>query len=172
MELTFRKGNDVFVPTGGYKRLESSLAARRNELAEVPTVVLSCFDQRTRLLPFLFYDKRIFPAGARVIAGAMQGAGFTRTRAVFDLWKPTIRPSPPTLDARPIQSLLISSTQMHSAKAFAAIRDAWTMGEDRPLILVGGPKAMYEPYHYWGLEGRDGPVAPDVAVTGEAYVLL
>src|SRR5688572_12262617 len=134
MELTFRKGNDVFVPTGGYKRLESSLAARRHELAEVPTVVLSCFDQRTRLLPFLFYDKRIFPAGARVIAGAMQGAGFTRTRAVFDLWNPNFRPSQAKLDGRPVQSLLISSMQMHSAKAFAAIRDAWTMGEDRPLI--------------------------------------
>src|SRR5688572_17614313 len=120
MELTFRKGNDVFVPVGGYKRLEASLAARRNELAEVPAVVLSCFDRRTRLLPFIFYDKRIFPAGARVIAGALHQAGFTKTRAVFDLWNPNFRPSRAKLDGQPIQMLLLSSMQMHSGQAFNA----------------------------------------------------
>lgn len=172
MELTIRKGNDVFVPAGGYRRLEGILASRRSELSELPAVVLSCFDRRTRMLPFIFYDSRLFPAGARAIAGAVHQAGFTRTRAVFDLWNPNFRPSAAKLDGRPLQMLLVSSMQMHSRRAFDAIRDAWTLGKDRPLIIVGGPKAMYEPYHYWGLTGPNGPVAPDAAVTGEAFVLL
>ena len=172
MELTIRKGNDVFVPAGGYRQLESKLAGQRTELAELPAVVLSCFDVSTRRLPFVFYDKHIFPAGARAIAGAVHQAGFTRTRAVFHLWNKNFRPSHAQIDGRPIQMLLVSSMQMHSGRAFSAIRDAWTLGDQRPLIIAGGPKAIYEPYHYWTLPGPNGPVAPDVAVTGEAYVLL
>ncbi|MGE5843721.1 MAG: B12-binding domain-containing radical SAM protein, partial [Syntrophaceae bacterium] len=42
----------------------------------------------------------------------------------------------------------------------------------RPLIVAGGPKAVYEPYHYWTIPGEGQPVAPDVVVTGETYVLL
>jgi radical SAM superfamily enzyme YgiQ (UPF0313 family) len=172
MELTMRKGNDVFVPPGGYRRLEAILAERRNELAEIPVVVLSCFDPSTRLLPFMFYDSWIFPAGARAIAGAVHQAGFTRTRAVFQLWNKNFRPSQARFDGKPIQMLLTSSMQMHSNRAFEAIQDAWTLGEDRPLIIAGGPKAIYEPYHYWAQSRPKGPVAPDVAVTGEAFVLL
>ena len=45
------------------------------------------------------------------------------------------------------------------------------MGDDRPLILAGGPKAVYEPCDFFGLspDGREGA---DVVVTGEEYVLL
>ena len=45
------------------------------------------------------------------------------------------------------------------------------MGDDRPLILAGGPKAVYEPWDFFGLspDGREGA---DVVVTGEEYVLL
>src|SRR5262249_14821195 len=73
----------------------------------------------------------------------------------------------------PLEMLLVSSMQMHAERAYEAVRDAWGMGDDRPLILVGGPKAVYEPYHFWPLDDRKRrPVAPDVAVTGEAFVLL
>lgn len=172
MELAMRSGNDVFVPPGGYRQLESSLAQRRHELAELPVVVLSCFDNSTRLLPFVIYDKLIFPAGARTIAGAVYQAGFTRTRAVFQLWNKNFRPSQAKIDGRPIQLLLVSSMQIHSGQAFAAIRDAWSLGDDRPLIVAGGPKAVYEPYHYWNRQGERNPTPPDVVVTGEAFVLL
>ncbi len=172
MELTMRKGNDVFVPAGEYRRLENRLAQRREELAELPVVVLSCFDPATRLLPFVLYDKLIFPAGARTIAGAVHQAGFTRTRAVFQLWNKNFRPSQAKIDGKRLEMLLISSMQIHSAKAYEAIKDAWTQGEDRPLIIAGGPKAIYEPYHYWPMQGKNGPIGPDVVVTGEAFVLL
>jgi hypothetical protein len=62
--------------------------------------------------------------------------------------------------------------QMHARLAYQAVRDAWELGDNRPLILVGGPKVFHEPYHFWPLHTPRGPVAPDAAVTGEAYVLL
>jgi radical SAM superfamily enzyme YgiQ (UPF0313 family) len=172
MELTLRKGPDVFVPPGAYRRLEANLARQRHELADVPVAVLSCFDPRTRLLPFVLYDKLIFPCGARTIAGAMHQAGFTQTRAVFQLWNRNFRPSRARLSGKPLQILLVSSMQLHSAKAAEAIGEAWSAGEDRPLIIAGGPKATYEPYFFWAQAGQPGAVAPDVAITGEAYVLL
>ncbi len=172
MELTVRKGNDKFVPAGAYRALEARIRQHAADLAEVPTVVLSCFNSTTRLLPFVLYDYFIFPTGARSIAGALANVGFSRTRAVFQLWNRNFQPSLARFDGRPIQLLLLSSMQMHVQRAFGAIRDAWTMGEDRPLIIAGGPKAIWEPYHYWPIQGKDGPVAPDVVVTGEQYVLL
>ena len=172
MELTVRKPADVFVPSGAYRELEASLRQRTAELAEVPAVVLSCFDRNTRLLPFVLYDRYIFPAGARVIAGALHQAGFTRTRAVFQLWNPRFRPSKARLDGRAIQMLLVSSMEMHAGRAYDAIRDAHRLGGERPLIIVGGPKAVYQPHHFWKRPGNKVQAAPDVAVTGEAFVLL
>lgn len=172
MELLSRKGADAFVPAGAYRQLESRLRDRSAVVREISAVVLACFDETTRLMPFVLYDKRLFPAGARTIAGGLINAGFERTRAVFQLWNPKFRPSAARIDGRPPQMLLISSMQMHSRRAYAAVRDAWTLGDDRPLIIVGGPKAFHEPYHYWSQPTPDGPVAPDVAVTGEAFILF
>jgi len=173
MELNVRKGDDRFVPPGAYRELEASLSRRGHELSEIPAVVLSCFDSSTRMLPFVLYDKFMFPAGARTIAGALYQAGFVRTRAVFQLWNPNFRPSQARFDAKAPELLLLSTMQMHAERAYEAVRDAWTMGEDRPLILVGGPKAPHEPHHFWPLRGRHGQaIAPDAVITGEAYILL
>lgn len=172
MELNYRKGADAFVPPGDYRRLETNLRAHRAELSEIPAVVMSCFDPKTRMLPFNLYDYMIFPAGGRTIAGALLQAGFERTRAVFQLWNTRFRPSQARIDGRPVQLLLVSSMQIHSESAYAAVADAWMMGDERPLIIAGGPKAIYEPYHFWPIDTPRGSVAPDVVCTGEAYVLL
>lgn len=171
MELNVRKGLDRFVAPGEYKTLEGRLARRSRDLDAVSAVVLSVFDRRTRMLPFLFYDSWMFPAAARVIAGALHQAGVHRTRAVFELWNPSFRPSSARIDGKPPAMLLVSSLQIHAERAYAAIRDAWSLGADRPLIIAGGPKATYEPYDFWSMKGQP-TVAPDIAVTGEAYVLL
>jgi radical SAM superfamily enzyme YgiQ (UPF0313 family) len=171
MELAYRKGSDAFVLPGSYRRLETRLRDA-GRLGDVSAVVLSCFDPATRMMPFVLYDRRMFPAGARTVAGALRQAGFHRTRAVFQLWNPNFQPSQARLDSRPPQLLLISAMQIHAAAAYQAVRDAWVLGDERPLILVGGPKAFHEPYHFWSLPTQRGPVAPDAAVTGEAYVLL
>jgi radical SAM superfamily enzyme YgiQ (UPF0313 family) len=172
MELTFRKGADAFVAPGSYRGLEANLRRHTEELSEIPAVVVAAFDPSTRMLPFILYDKMIFPAGARTVAAALLQAGFRRTRAVFQLWNPKFRPSQAKIDGRPIQLLLISGMEIHSRAMYELIREAWSMGEDRPLILAGGPKAIYEPYHFWNLMGPRGPVGVDAACTGEAYVLL
>jgi radical SAM superfamily enzyme YgiQ (UPF0313 family) len=172
VELNVRKGEDAFVPAGSYKRLTSQLRLRADEWSETPSVVLSCHDPKTRLLPFVLYDRFIFPSGARTIAGALRQAGFDRTRAVFQLWNPCFRPSQARLDGRVPQLLLVSSMQLNVRMAYAAIRDAWLLGEERPLILAGGPKAFHEPCHYWTQGARVGGAAPDAVITGEAYVLL
>jgi radical SAM superfamily enzyme YgiQ (UPF0313 family) len=172
MELMYRRGSDVFVPPGSYLELEANLRQHAAELAEMPAVVLSCFDRSTRLMPFILYDRLLFPAGARVVAGALYQSGFTRTRAVFQLWNPNFRPSQARIDGKPLQLFLVSTMQMHVAKAYDAVRDAWKLGDARPLIIAGGPKAVHEPYHFWPLATPQGPVGPDVAVTGEVYVLL
>src|SRR5499427_18075 len=173
MELNVRKGDDRFVPPGAYRELEARLSRRRHELSEIPAVVVSCFDRSTRMLPFVLYDKFMFPAGARTIAGALYQAGFVRTRAVFQLWNPNFRPSQARFDAKAPELLLLSTMQMHAEMAYEAVRDAWTMGEDRPLILVGGPKSPHEPHHFWPLRGCNGQaIGPDAVITGEAYILL
>lgn len=168
MELLVRKGSDVFVPPGAYKHLESTLAQHSAEFADIATVVLSCFDPATRLMPFVLYDQFMFPAAARVLAGALYQAGFTNTRAVFQLWNRRFRPSQARLGGKPLELLLVSSMQIHSRRAYEAIHDAHGLGEDRPLIIAGGPKAVYEPYHYF----MQATAAPDVVCTGEVYVVL
>jgi radical SAM superfamily enzyme YgiQ (UPF0313 family) len=172
MELLYRNKADVFVPPGAYRTLEERLRERSDDLAEIPAAVVACFDRRTRLLPFVMYDRFIFPAGARTVAGALWQAGFSRTRAVFELWNPNFRPSAARLDGRLPQLLLLSTMNLHARRAKDHIRDAWTLGEDRPLILVGGSKTFHEGYQFWPIDTPNGPVGPDAVVTGEVYVLL
>jgi radical SAM superfamily enzyme YgiQ (UPF0313 family) len=174
MELTSRRGSDRFVPPGGYRALAERLRRRSEQWREVRTAVLSCFDLSTRIMPFWLYDSWMFPAGARSVAGALHDAGFERTRAVFQLWNRRFRPSAARLDGRPLDMLLLSTMQIHSAQASRAIRDAWTLGDDRPLIIIGGPHAWYDPYNFWPMTSADGShgIGPDVVVTGEQYVLL
>ncbi len=76
------------------------------------------------------------------------------------------------LDGRVPDLLLISSMQIHAAACEAIIRDACRMSPaSRPLIIAGGPRAIYEPWSLFSAEPAD-PWAADVAVTGEEYVLL
>jgi len=61
--------------------------------------------------------------------------------------------------------------QIHSANAYEMILDAHKLGDERPLILAGGAKAIYEPWDFFGL-GPDGKYSADVVVTGEEFVAL
>src|SRR5207249_2533096 len=97
--------------------------------------------------------------------------GFTRTRIVLRQWNRNFRPSEARLDGAVPQMLLVSSMQIHSACAYEMIVDAYKLGEDRPFILAGGAKAIYEPWDFFGL-GPDGRYSADVAVTGEEFVIL
>ncbi len=143
--------------------------ARRHDLA---TVVVCAFDHRTRMLPFIFADTRMAPAGIRAIGSALADTGFEKTRLVLQQWNRRFRPSQMRLDGRIPDLFMASSMGMHEAACKELVRDARRIDPaHRPLIVVGGSHAVYEPFKVFSVDPED-PSGPDVAVTGEEFVLL
>ena len=171
MELPRRARGDELCRPGELIGLRGRLRvlASRHDL----TSVIACaFDHRTRMLPFTYADTRMAPAGVRAIGSALADAGFPKTRIVLQQWNPRFRPSEMRLDGRLPDLFLVSSMQIHTAACHALIRDACRIdATHRPLIIVGGPKTVYEPWDVFGADERD-PWGADVAVTGEEFVLL
>jgi len=124
------------------------------------------------MLPFLYADTHMAPAGARAVGSAMVEAGFPKTRIVLQQWNRNFRPSRMRLDGRLPDIFMISSMQIHWAPCRELIRDVCRIEPDRrPLVIVGGPKVIYEPWDVFGPDADD-PWSADVAVTGEEFVLL
>jgi radical SAM superfamily enzyme YgiQ (UPF0313 family) len=170
MELLSRAKNDRYTRPGQYQELERRLRSNP-DAAKIPILVCYAFDYRTRLGPFLFADTRLLTAGPRAIAGALHAAGFTKTRIVLRQWNRHLRPSEARLDGELPQMVFVSSMQIHSASAYEIIADAHRLGNERPLILAGGAKAIYEPWDFFG-RGPNGRDDADVVVTGEEFVAL
>ncbi len=171
MELPSRCQGDQLLAPGEMTQLRLRLRnmAHRHDL----TSVIACaFDHRTRMLPFLYADMQMAPAGVRAIGSAMIDAGFPKTRVVLQQWNPNFRPSRMQLDGRVPDLFMVSSMLLHTEPCRQLIRDACRIApEHRPLILAGGPKVIYEPWDVFGSD-PDDPWGADVAVTGEEYVLL
>ncbi|MHC5001849.1 MAG: B12-binding domain-containing radical SAM protein [Planctomycetota bacterium] len=124
------------------------------------------------MLPFIFADTRMAPAGIRAVGSALVDAGFERTRLVLQQWNRRFRPSRMRLDGRMPDLFMVSSMGMHEAACKDLLRDARKIDPaQRPLIIVGGSHAVYEPFKVFSADPED-PAGPDVAVTGEEYVLL
>src|SRR5579884_336990 len=170
MELPSRPKNDRYTPPGRYTEIERHLRANP-ACSTIPILVAYAFDYRTRLGPFLFADMRLLTAGPRAIAAALVSAGFTKTRIVLRQWNRYLQPSEVRMDGEPPQMLFVSSMQIHSASAYELIADAYKLGDERPLILAGGAKSIYEPWDFFGC-GPEGRYSADVAVTGEEFVAL
>jgi radical SAM superfamily enzyme YgiQ (UPF0313 family) len=171
MELPRRNRGDEVLKPGELAALRGSLRAlaRRNDLV---SVIACAFDHRTRMLPFIYADKRMAPAGVRAIGSALVDAGFPKTRIVLQQWNPHFRPSRMRLDGRLPDLFMVSSMQMHSAPADGLIRDACRIDPaQRPLIIAGGPRAVYEPWDFFCIGGEPS-VSADAVVTGEEFVLL
>jgi radical SAM superfamily enzyme YgiQ (UPF0313 family) len=153
----------------------AALRARLRHLSakhDLTTVIVSAFDHRTRVLPFVLADTRMAPGGVRAIGSALADVGFHKTRIVLQQWNRNFSPSHMRLDGRIPDLFLVSSMHLHSAECDRLIRDVCRIEIDkRPLILVGGPRIRYEPWHVFGADPSD-PWAADVAVTGEEYVFL
>ena len=154
MELPIRTAEDRFVPSGAFTRLATRLRETGVNSA-TPTLIIHSFDPRTRMLPFILWDKQIVPAGIRAISAALSSAGFLNQRVVSQSWNPNIRPSRCRLGGRPPELLMVSAMQIHSAAAYAQIRDAHSLGADRPLIIAGGPKAIYQGWDFFGFDGAE-----------------
>lgn len=171
MELPRRDRGDELLKPGEMQNLRMRLQALapRHDLT---TVIACAFDHRTRMLPFIYADMRMVPAGARAIGSAMVDAGFEKTRIVLQQWNRNFRPSEARLDGRTPDILMISSMQIHSAQCRAMLRDACRIDPARrPLIIVGGSKTIYEPWDVFSADPNDLWSA-DCAVTGEEFVLL
>lgn len=124
------------------------------------------------MLPFIYADTRMVPAGVRAIGSAMVDAGFTKTRIVLQQWNRNFRPSRMRLDGRVPDLFMVSTMGMHSDRALELINDARRIDPaHRPLIIVGGSHAVYEPFLLFNADASK-PGGPDVAVTGEEFVLL
>jgi len=170
MELPRRPRDDVFVPDGGFRQAVEALRGARR--AHGWSIVLAyAFDQRTRLMPFRWVDRRIVPCGVRSIAATLRECGFSQTRIVLQQWTPRFSPSATVRAGFPIDLLLVSSMGLHADGAYRLVHDAHSLREQRPLILMGGPKAIYEPEDCFGVGEQIGD-GVDVACTGEEYVLL
>lgn len=171
MELPSRDDGDRLLKPGECLDIRRRLR-RMTPQHDLTAVVVCAFDWRTRMLPFYYSSTRMAPAGARAIGAALVDAGINRTRVVLQQWNPHVQPSRMALDGRVPDLLLVSSMQIHSAACEAIIRDACRRDPaSRPLIVAGGPRAIYEPWTLFSAE-RDDPWAADVVVTGEEYVLL
>ncbi len=171
MELPRRSRGDELLKPGELIELRQRLRSisHRHDL----TSVIACaFDHRTRMLPFIYADTRMAPAGVRAIGSAMADVGFTKTRIVQQQWSRNFRPTQMRLDGRIPDLFMVSSMHMHSAPANALMRNAHKIDpEHRPLIIGGGPRAVYAPWEFFSADARD-PWAADVVVTGEEFVLL
>ncbi len=139
---------------------------------DLTSVIACAFDHRTRILPFIGCDLGMVPAGVRAIGSAMADVGFAKTRIVLQQWNKNFRPSKMRLDGRIPDLFMISSMLLHSAECDRLIQDACQIDyERRPLIIVGGPRVIYEPWNVFS-DDSERPWSADVAVTGEEYVLL
>lgn len=171
MEVQRRARGDELLKPGELTRLRARL--RRLAVSHpIRTVIACAFDHRTRMLPFIYADLRMAPAGVRAVGSALADAGFERTRIVLQQWNPNFRPSQMRLDGGVPDLFLVSSMQIHTAACKALIRDACRIDpQHRPLIIAGGAKTVYEPWDVFSGDPRD-PAGADVAVTGEEFVLL
>ena len=139
---------------------------------DLVSVIACAFDHRTRMLPLVYVSMHLAPGGGRAIGAAMVDCGFHKTRVVLQHWNRNFRPSRMQLDGRVPDIFMISGLQIYSDQCRAMIRDACRIEPaKRPLILVGGAKAAYQPWDLFSADPRD-PWRADAAVTGEEYVLL
>ncbi len=170
MELPRRKPDDIHLPDGTFTAATERLRARR-EAHDLRICIVNAFDFRTRMLPYWYADKRMAPCSVRTLADVLNAAGFKHIRVVLQQWTPHYKPSLAMRDGRPIYHFLVSAMQVHAEPSYELIRDAFRLGEARPLIVAGGPKAIYEPTDYLEL-GPEAGVGADCVSTGEAFVLL
>ncbi len=171
MELPRRVRGDELLESGALTDLIRRLRTHSGR-HDLTTVIACAFDHRTRMLPFIYADMRMAPAGVRAIGSAMADAGFEKTRIVLQQWNRNFQPSRMRLDGRIPDMFMVSSMQIHAEKCKDLIRDACRIDpEHRPLIIAGGAKTIYEPWDMFSGDPLD-PWGADVSVTGEEYVLL
>ncbi len=171
MELPSRAKGQILLPEGEMTAIRHRLqsVAKQHDLK---SVIACAFDHRTRVLPFIFADVRMIPAGVRAIGSALVDSGFAKTRIVLQQWNKHFSPTEMRIEGELPDLFLVSSMHLHSAECDRLVREANRIEPARrPLIIVGGPRFIYEPWQAFSNDPQN-PSSADVAVTGEEYVLL
>ena len=170
MKLPRRERDDVYLPDGAFRAALDDLR-RCKDAHDLSIAIVYAFDFRTRMLPYWYADKRMAPCSVRTLGDVLHASGFKNVRIILQQWTPNFAPHQAILGNKPLDILMVSAMQVHAEPSYALVRDAYRMGDRRPLILAGGPKAIYEPTDYLEIDGERG-VSADCVVTGEAYVFL
>src|SRR6186997_556818 len=123
MELPRRQRGDELLLPGEMTRLRMRLRGLSAE-HDLVSVIACAFDHRTRMLPFIYADTRMAPAGVRSIGAAMVDAGFEKTRIVLQQWNKSFRPSQMRLDGRVPDLFMVSSMSLHLEECQRLMRDA------------------------------------------------
>jgi radical SAM superfamily enzyme YgiQ (UPF0313 family) len=135
-------------------------------------VLVHCFDDRTRILPFVFADTRIVPAGVRQVAASLLESGVLQLRIVLQQWTPAVEADSLSLGGRRPDLLLLSAMSLHTAPLDRLLAQVCRIPpRERPLVVCGGPKAIYEGRSLFHV-GGDPEVSADLVCRGEDYVLL
>src|SRR5262245_19341951 len=171
MELPSRSKGQILLAPGEMTDLRARLRAIAPQ-HDLATVIACAFDHRTRILPFIYADVRMPPAGVRAIGSALVDSGFPKTRIVLQQWNKNFSPREMRLDGRIPDLFCVSSMHLHGGECDRLIREAQQVEpERRPLIVVGGPRIVYEPWLAFSNDPQQ-PWGADVAVTGEEFVFL
>ena len=169
MYRPIREKGDSVLPKGTYRSLEQRLQAR-DDHRDVATLFAWAFDPRTDIGPYIGLAKTMGSATVLQSAASFKNAGFDNTRIVLRQHNPKLKVSRSKLQGKPIEQLMISAMGIHVKDMWTMIEDAHTM-EERPLIVVGGPDARYQPHMMFGRAGSED-IGADVVVTGEVYTGL
>ena len=164
-------GEDRFAPAARTRLSRSASAPTAPDvLAEVPALVISAFDRLyadapIHLLRFLHVPGR---CRSRCRCARLRRAPRGPAPCSNSGTRTSGRVRRGSTAARSSFSSFSSLLQINSRCAYALIRDAWTAGAQRPLIIAGGAQATYEPVRLLVARERAGRAAsPDVVVTGE-----
>src|SRR5215216_3546882 len=134
MELPRRARGDELLRPGEL----TAIRRRLRQVApghDVATVIACAFDHRTRMLPFIYADTHMAPAGVRAVGSALADSGFEKTRIVLQQWNKRFTPSLMQLDGRVPDLFMVSSMGLHSGRCMELIRDARRISPaHRPLI--------------------------------------
>ncbi len=122
MELPRRATGDILLAPGEMTDIRHRLRAISHQ-HDLATVIACAFDHRTRVLPFIYADTRMVPAGVRAIGAAMLDSGFEKTRIVLQQWNRNFRPQQMRLDGRVPDIFMVSSMHLHSTSCDEMIRD-------------------------------------------------
>lgn len=170
MELPRREAGDVFLPDGSFTQVVQDLR-KIDDAHDLNIAIVYAYDKRTHMLPYWYADRRMAPCSVRLLGDALHVSGFHNVRIVLQQWTPNFKPSQARLNGQPLDILMVSAMQVHAEPSYDLVRDANKLGDRRPWILAGGPKAIYEPTDYFEL-GPERNVGADCVSTGEVYVLL